>query len=92
GQGLNTQKIKQKAITNGLINEGDELSDNEINELIFMPGLSHADEVSDLSGRGVGMDVVRRNIQSLNGSVEVSSAPGIGSTFTIRLPLTLAIL
>ncbi len=92
GQGLNTQKIKQKAITNGLINEGDELSDNEINELIFMPGFSTADEVSDLSGRGVGMDVVRRNIQSLNGSVEVSSAPGIGSTFTIRLPLTLAIL
>ncbi|MFM9785868.1 ATP-binding protein, partial [Streptomyces scabiei] len=78
GQGLNTQKIKQKAITNGLINEGDELSDNEINELIFMPGFSTADEVSDLSGRGVGMYVVRRNIQSLNGSVEVSSAPGIG--------------
>ncbi|OUS71806.1 chemotaxis protein CheA [Pseudoalteromonas sp. A601] len=92
GQGLNTQKIKQKAITNRLINETDELSDNEINELIFMPGFSTADEVSDLSGRGVGMDVVRRNIQSLNGSVEVTSASGVGSTFTIRLPLTLAIL
>lgn len=92
GQGLNTTKIKEKAIANGLITETDELSDNEINELVFMPGFSTADEVSDISGRGVGMDVVRRNIQSLNGSVEVSSAPGVGSTFTIRLPLTLAIL
>ncbi|KPH93620.1 chemotaxis protein [Pseudoalteromonas porphyrae] len=92
GQGLNTTKIKEKAIANGLIALGDELSDDEINELIFMPGFSTADAVSDISGRGVGMDVVRRNIQSLNGSVEVSSATGIGSTFTIRLPLTLAIL
>jgi two-component system chemotaxis sensor kinase CheA len=92
GQGLNTEKIRSKAITNGLIQETDELSADEINELIFMPGFSTADEVSDISGRGVGMDVVRRNIQALNGSVEVSSAPGVGSTFTIRLPLTLAIL
>ena len=92
GQGLNTAKIKQKAVANGLVTEADELDDDEINELIFMPGFSTADEVSDISGRGVGMDVVRRNIQSLNGSVEVSSAAGVGSTFTIRLPLTLAIL
>ncbi|ALO43524.1 chemotaxis protein CheA [Pseudoalteromonas phenolica] len=92
GQGLNTEKIRSKAIANGLIQETDELSPDEINELIFMPGFSTADEVSDISGRGVGMDVVRRNIQALNGSVEVSSAPGVGSTFTIRLPLTLAIL
>lgn len=92
GRGLNTAKIKQKAITNGLISEEDDLSDEEINELIFQPGFSTADEVSDLSGRGVGMDVVRRNINSLNGSVEVASKPGLGSTFTIRLPLTLAIL
>ena len=92
GQGLNTVKIKQKAVANGLVSEADELDDDEINELIFMPGFSTADEVSDISGRGVGMDVVRRNIQSLNGSVEVSSAAGVGSTFTIRLPLTLAIL
>lgn len=92
GAGLNTQKIKQKAIQNGLISESDELSDDEINELIFMPGFSTADQVSDISGRGVGMDVVRRNIQSLNGSIEVTSEQGIGSTFTIRLPLTLAIL
>ncbi len=92
GQGLNTQKIKEKAIANELIAGDSELTDDEINELIFMPGFSTADEVSDLSGRGVGMDVVKRNIQSLNGSVEVTSAAGIGSTFTIRLPLTLAIL
>jgi two-component system chemotaxis sensor kinase CheA len=92
GAGLNTQKIKQKAIQNGVINEFDELTDDEINELIFMPGFSTADEVSDMSGRGVGMDVVRRNIQSLNGSIEVTSEQGCGSTFTIRLPLTLAIL
>lgn len=92
GQGLNTQKIKEKAIANELIAADCNLTDDEINELIFMPGFSTADAVSDLSGRGVGMDVVKRNIQSLNGSVEVSSAPGVGSTFTIRLPLTLAIL
>ena len=92
GQGLNTEKIRDKAIANGLIQDTDELSSDEINELIFMPGFSTADEVSDISGRGVGMDVVRRNIQALNGSVEVASAPGVGSTFTIRLPLTLAIL
>ncbi|MCF2900484.1 MULTISPECIES: chemotaxis protein CheA [unclassified Pseudoalteromonas] len=92
GQGLNTTKIREKAIKNGLISESDDLSDNEVNELIFLPGFSTADQVSDLSGRGVGMDVVRRNIEALSGSVEVSSAPGVGSTFTIRLPLTLAIL
>lgn len=92
GQGLNTQKIKEKAIANQVIPHDSELTDDEINELIFMPGFSTADQVSDISGRGVGMDVVKRNIQSLNGSVEVTSSPGIGSTFTIRLPLTLAIL
>ena len=92
GQGLNTKKIQEKAIANELISADNHLSNEEINELIFMPGFSTMDEVSDLSGRGVGMDVVKRNIQSLNGSVEVTSAPGVGSTFTIRLPLTLAIL
>lgn len=92
GNGLNTQKIRSKALQSGLINETDELTDDQINELIFMPGFSTADEVSDISGRGVGMDVVRRNILSLNGSIEVTSEQGVGSTFTIRLPLTLAIL
>ncbi|MDK1288988.1 chemotaxis protein CheA [Pseudoalteromonas umbrosa] len=92
GKGLDTEKIRSKAITNGLISESDDLSVEEVNELIFMPGFSTADSVSDISGRGVGMDVVRRNIQALNGSVEVTSKQGVGSTFTIRLPLTLAIL
>lgn len=92
GRGLNTQRIKEKAIANGLIAETDDLTDDQINLLIFEPGFSTADKVSDLSGRGVGMDVVRRNIQALNGSVELASKPGEGSTVTIRLPLTLAIL
>ncbi|RZM75563.1 chemotaxis protein CheA [Pseudoalteromonas rubra] len=92
GKGLDTDKIRKKAVQNGLIQAQDELSVDEINELIFMPGFSTADNVSEISGRGVGMDVVRKNIQALNGSVEVSSEAGVGSTFTIRLPLTLAIL
>ena len=92
GAGLNTQRIKSKAIEKGLIKESDNLDDDHINDLIFQPGFSTADVISDVSGRGVGMDVVRRNIQELGGSVEVKSVPGEGSTFKIRLPLTLAIL
>lgn len=92
GAGINTAKVKEKAIKNGIISEEDNLTDDEINQLIFKAGFSTADQVSDLSGRGVGMDVVRRNIEDLNGSVELVSSPGKGSTFTIRLPLTLAIL
>jgi two-component system chemotaxis sensor kinase CheA len=92
GKGLDRQRILSKAIEKRLVNEGDKLSDEQIYELIFKPGFSTADQVTDISGRGVGMDVVRRNIQELNGSVEVQSVAGKGSTFTIRLPLTLAIL
>ena len=92
GRGLNSEKIRDKAIERGLISAEETLSVDDINELIFRPGFSTANEVSDISGRGVGMDVVRRNIQELNGSVEVMSEEGQGSTFTIRLPLTLAIL
>lgn len=92
GRGLNTEKIYQKALDNGLISADQQLSDSEINELIFKPGFSTADAVSDLSGRGVGMDVVRRNIESLGGHVSVTSEPGHGSTFSVSLPLTLAIL
>lgn len=92
GAGLNKEKILSKAIENGLVLAGDHLSDDQINDLIFLPGFSTADAVTDISGRGVGMDVVRRNIQELNGSVEVESTEGEGSVFTIRLPLTLAIL
>jgi len=92
GRGLNTERILAKAIENGLVSEDQQLTDSEIHELIFQPGFSTAAEVSDLSGRGVGMDVVRRNIESLGGHVSVQSEPGHGSTFSVSLPLTLAIL
>lgn len=92
GAGLNEDKILNKAIEKGLVDPNETLSPEKIHELIFLPGFSTADQVSDLSGRGVGMDVVRKNINSLGGAVEVKSESGIGSTFTIRLPLTLAIM
>lgn len=92
GRGLNREKIRAKAIANKLIGENDPLSDDQIQDLIFQPGFSTAEQVTDVSGRGVGMDVVRRNINELNGSIDVRSVEGEGSTFTIRLPLTLAIL
>jgi len=92
GAGLNKAKILEKAKQNGLVNQDDRLSDDQIYDLVFRPGFSTADVVSDVSGRGVGMDVVRRNIRELGGMVEVKSTPGKGSVFTIRLPLTLAIL
>lgn len=92
GAGLNKERILSKARENGLVGEDEELSDEKIHELIFAPGFSTATEVSDVSGRGVGMDVVMRNIRDLGGVVEIKSEEGVGSTFTIRLPLTLAIL
>ncbi len=92
GAGLNTDRILAKAIEKGLVKEGENLPPEKIHELIFQPGFSTADQVSDVSGRGVGMDVVKRNIKDLGGSVEVQSEAGVGSVFTIRLPLTLAIL
>lgn len=92
GAGLNKDKILAKARERKLIGADEMLSDEQIFDLIFQPGFSTADQVSDVSGRGVGMDVVRKNIRSLGGSVEVKSRPGEGSTFAIRLPLTLAIL
>jgi len=92
GGGLNKDKILAKARSSGLVAEDEHLSDEQIHDLIFQPGFSTADKVSDVSGRGVGMDVVRRNIRSLGGTVDVKSKQGEGSTFTIRLPLTLAIL
>ncbi len=92
GAGLNRERILKKAIERGIVKEGEMLSDNKINELIFHAGFSTAEVVSDVSGRGVGMDVVKRNIHDLGGVVEVKSDEGKGSTFTIRLPLTLAIL
>jgi len=92
GAGLNFKKILSKAIEKGLVGKDERLSDDQVADLIFKPGFSTADVVSDVSGRGVGMDVVRRNIRELGGAVEVKSKAGEGSVFTIRLPLTLAIL
>jgi len=92
GGGLNRQRIREKAIERGLIAENAELSDYELCHLIFEPGFSTAEQVSSLSGRGVGMDVVRRNIEALRGTVDVESREGEGSLFRIRLPLTLAII
>lgn len=92
GAGLNEDRILKKARDRGLVPADQELTPEEIHQLIFLPGFSTADVVSDISGRGVGMDVVRRNINELNGTIEVKSQRGKGSTFVIRLPLTLAIL
>ncbi len=92
GGGLNRDRILNKAIERGLVQPGQTLSDQEIINLIFEAGFSTADQVSSLSGRGVGMDVVRKNIQALRGVVDVATEPGRGSRFTIRLPLTLAII
>jgi len=92
GGGLPKDKIRAKAVEKGLIDANSALADQEILNLIFEAGFSTADHVTNISGRGVGMDVVRRNIQSLRGSVDVSTVEGEGSTFTIRLPLTLAII
>ncbi len=92
GNGINKEKVLEKAIANGIVSPNHNLSDKEIYELIFAAGLSTADKVSDISGRGVGMDVVKRNIEDLRGTIDVDSTPGKGSKITIRLPLTLAII
>jgi two-component system chemotaxis sensor kinase CheA len=92
GGGLNREKILAKAVERGLVETGRALSDQEIYALIFEPGFSTADTVTRLSGRGVGMDVVKRNIMALRGSVDVASRPGLGTTVMVRLPLTLAII
>lgn len=92
GGGLDSQKILTKALERGLVRPEQELSTQEIFNLIFEPGFSTAAQVTNLSGRGVGMDVVRRSIEALRGTVDLESSPGTGSTFRIRLPLTLAII
>ncbi len=92
GRGLNYERIHAKAIQRGLVTADAKLTRDEIAELIFIPGFSTAETVSDISGRGVGMDVVRNNIHSLGGNVEISSEDGRGTRFLVRLPLTLAIL
>ena len=92
GAGINRARLMEKAIENGIYNEGDTPDDQEILNLIFHAGLSTAKELSDLSGRGVGMDVVRSNIHEIGGSIEISSVEGEGTTVRIYIPLTLAIL
>ena len=92
GRGLSVSRIRGKAIERGLISAQESLTDREVLDLIFAPGFSLASKVTDLSGRGVGMDVVRRNIERLRGTIEIDSVEGRGTTFTIGLPLTLAII
>ena len=92
GRGLNRAKIIEKAIQRGLIVSADGLADNEIYNLIFQPGFSTAAQVTNVSGRGVGMDVVRRHIEKLRGRIEIRSTVGQGATFLLKLPLTLAII
>jgi two-component system chemotaxis sensor kinase CheA len=91
GRGLNREKIVAKALAKGIIENGKQLSDQDVFGLIFAPGFSTADQITDISGRGVGMDVVRRNIEGIRGTIEITSSPGAGTTFRLRLPLTLAI-
>ncbi|KAF0223483.1 MAG: two-component system chemotaxis family sensor kinase [Rhodospirillaceae bacterium] len=92
GKGLDTLRIRARAEENGLIGPGAKLTESELHQLIFSPGFSTATEISNISGRGVGMDVVKRTIDSLRGTVEVTSTPGQGTKVTLRLPLTLAII
>ncbi len=92
GAGINRAKVREIAIKKGIIDEDAQLTDGEIDDLIFAPGFSTASTISDVSGRGVGMDVVRRSIQALGGRITISSRPGQGTTFSLSLPLTLAVL
>ncbi len=92
GKGIDREAVRARAIEKGLVASDARLSESEIFDLILAPGFSTAREVSDVSGRGVGMDVVRRNVEALRGSIEIASQPGQGSTVTLRLPLTLAII
>ncbi|MDB5642571.1 MAG: cheA [Hyphomicrobiales bacterium] len=92
GGGINRERVKSAAIAKGLIDPDAQMSDEDIDNLIFLPGFSTASTVADMSGRGVGMDVVKRSIQALGGRITISSTPGKGSAFVMSLPLTLAVL
>ncbi len=92
GRGLDRQRIRNRAIEKGLISENVRLSDHEIDNLIFLPGFSTAETVSEISGRGVGMDVVRKNVESLRGDIQLRSDPGHGTQIRLELPLTLSII
>ena len=92
GRGIDPDVIRKKAVQRGLIHAGEQISDEDAYQLLFAPGFSTAEAVTNLSGRGVGLDVVEKNIQSLSGSVTIQSEPGIGTSFILTLPLTLAII
>ncbi|WP_395018120.1 chemotaxis protein CheA [Dongia sp.] len=92
GKGLDRARIRARAEENGLIQPGQEMSDSELFQVIFQPGFSTAQKVTNLSGRGVGMDVVKRTLDALRGSIDIASTPGKGTEITLRLPLTLAII
>jgi two-component system chemotaxis sensor kinase CheA len=92
GGGLNKERILSKAIEKGLVSPEANLTDSEIFQLVFAPGFSTAEQITDISGRGVGMDVVKKNIEKLRGKIEIESTPGLGAVFYIYLPLTLAII
>ncbi len=92
GKGLSKERILRKAIERGLVEEGESLSDHQIYNLVFAAGFSTAEKVTDISGRGVGMDVVKKNIERLRGKVELNTEEGKGTKTTIKLPLTLAII
>src|SRR3954471_11848478 len=91
GRGINRERVRAKAVEQGLIGANDPMPDERVQELIFAPGFSTAEKLNELSGRGVGLDVVRKNVNALNGMIKVESEPGRGTRFVIRLPLTLAI-
>ena len=92
GGGLKRDRILAKAIERGMVEAGHHMSDEEVYALVFEPGFSTAEKITNLSGRGVGLDVVKRNITALRGSVSLASEEGVGTTVTVRLPLTLAII
>jgi two-component system chemotaxis sensor kinase CheA len=92
GRGINRERVLHKAISQGLVTEGTNLTDSQVFDLLFMPGFSTAAQVTEISGRGVGMDVVKRNIEAVRGRVMTTSVPGRGTTFRLILPLTLAII
>ena len=94
GNGIDTEKVKAKAVERGLVTpeQAEKLSQKEIIDFLFMPSFSKAKQITDISGRGVGLDVVKSNIEALGGDVEVKSKLGVGTKFVVRLPLTLAII
>jgi two-component system chemotaxis sensor kinase CheA len=92
GAGLDRERIRERARAMGLLEAGEERGDAELFQLLFVPGFSTAERVTELSGRGIGMDVVKRNIESLRGSISIDTQPGKGTTFSMRLPLMLSII